>query len=220
MRKVSLAAGYLAAVLLVLGASVALAETVTVSASTVVCLPDWYPDSTWDGSGGIFNVPNDRRDLVYEFDISGVSKAITGATLQVYADSYGPNATAPVDQTTALLSPAGISTLTWNTLSGKTQTSFDSLGYLSMGAGALNTWYDAGSASTSDAAKLEALRTGSGFVTMRLIAGSGTRREWGYAGDTAPRLVLTTSNVPEPTTGLLLASGLLGLVCYAWRKRK
>jgi hypothetical protein len=33
-------------------------------------------------------------------------------------------------------------------------------------------------------------------------------------------LVATTNAVPEPGTIVLLITGMLGLVCYAWRKRK
>lgn len=40
----------------------------------------------------------------------------------------------------------------------------------------------------------------------------------GYAGGIDS--ILLTSSVPEPTSCALLASGLIGLLCYAWRKRK
>ncbi len=35
-----------------------------------------------------------------------------------------------------------------------------------------------------------------------------------------PELVITYTAVPEPSTLALLAAGLIGLLCYAWRKRK
>jgi hypothetical protein len=39
-----------------------------------------------------------------------------------------------------------------------------------------------------------------------------------YNGVTGPQLVITT--IPEPGTLVMLAAALLGLACYAWRKRK
>jgi hypothetical protein len=52
--------------------------------------------------------------------------------------------------------------------------------------------------------------------------GSYTTGGWGFTGSiikagnfTIPELV-----VPEPSTLLLMASGLVGLLCYAWRKRR
>jgi hypothetical protein len=39
-------------------------------------------------------------------------------------------------------------------------------------------------------------------------------------GDTTHPEHFTVGAVPEPSTIVLLASGLMGLLCYAWRKRK
>lgn len=40
----------------------------------------------------------------------------------------------------------------------------------------------------------------------------------GYAGNADT--ILLTSNIPEPTTIILLATGLIGLLAYTWRKRR
>ncbi len=43
----------------------------------------------------------------------------------------------------------------------------------------------------------------------------------GYKDDPAPFSISgTVSAIPEPTTAILLGSGVLGLMAYAWRKRK
>jgi hypothetical protein len=74
-------------------------------------------------------------------------------------------------------------------------------------------------ASAADVSALEALRAGSSkTVTVLMTAGIG-ERDWndvnhGYA----PQLVLN-GQVPEPSSIILLVTGLIGLVCYAWRKR-
>lgn len=45
---------------------------------------------------------------------------------------------------------------------------------------------------------------------------SGTPQSWGWCGLGS----VTVSSVPEPSTIALLATGLIGLLAYAWRKRK
>ena len=52
--------------------------------------------------------------------------------------------------------------------------------------------------------------------TVDFIANEEWLGRLNWAGVTAT----VTSVVPEPTTGVLLVIGLIGLLCYAWRKRK
>lgn len=60
------------------------------------------------------------------------------------------------------------------------------------------------------------------LATLYVTSGSSVQYN-GALGYTAPNMalpVLITTQIPEPATLVLLATGLLGLVCYAWRKRK
>ena len=54
------------------------------------------------------------------------------------------------------------------------------------------------------------MRGHSGLATS-LAAGNG-EANWAYVKLNAP--------IPEPGTLTLLVTGLIGLLCYAWRKRK
>jgi hypothetical protein len=54
----------------------------------------------------------------------------------------------------------------------------------------------------------------------KLKVGSSLALPPGGAGLSIDGMGLSVSIVPEPGTLALLAAGLLGLLCYAWRKRK
>jgi hypothetical protein len=226
MRKVNLALGCLVAVFLAFETGIALADIV-IAASAVTCVPEAWPDHTDSGWQDYANVgkwigsENGKvRDMAIEFDVSGVAEPITGAYLKLYSDSYSGN-TSAITQTANLLSPSGISPLNWDTmLATKTQTPLESFGYFSATSGALDTWYDTQVASSADVSALEVLRIGSGKITVLLSpTGSvGEVREYGATGAYLPQLVL--NSVPEPSTVTLLVMGLIGLLCYAWKKRR
>ncbi len=51
-------------------------------------------------------------------------------------------------------------------------------------------------------------------------AGVGYSGDWGFDSNTVLDGGFTIPAVPEPSTLTLLATGLIGLLCYAWRKKK
>lgn len=224
MRSVTFSVCFLAAFVVLVGAGVATADPITIGASTDVWIRQSAPDSTYENDWiSIGQSPGDGGQSRYglmEFNISGVANPIVGAYLELYAMDYATNDEALV-QAAGLLTPAGITSTTWNNLwTTKTETLIEGLGYMVLPANSpRSTWYRSNAATADDLVDLNALRTGTGMVTM-MLACSGSRHEWGdgYAGF-APRLVLTTA-VPEPSTVLLLCSGLMGLLAYAWRRQK
>jgi len=63
--------------------------------------------------------------------------------------------------------------------------------------------------------------TGAG-VTFAGSWSNGTNPNggWGFNLSQSMGGSFTIPPIPEPSTLLLLASGLVGLLCYAWRKRR
>lgn len=210
-----------AVVLLAIGAGIAAADTITIDASTDVWIRESAPDSTYEDdwvSVGYHDGATRRYGLI-EFDINSVEESIVGAHLELYALDRSHNDLA-LSQQAGLLVPAGLSTTTWNNLwTTKSEVSLQALGFMELAANLPKlAWYQSNAATANDLAALNSQRTGTGMVTMLLAASFGNR-EWsdGLAGF-APRLVLTTA-VPEPSAVMLLTTGLIGLICYAWRKR-
>jgi hypothetical protein len=109
------------------------------------------------------------------------------------------------------LDPNGIEWVTYQTSTLTPQTKF----YFQIKAwtGSYNTYDDAYAAS---AAGTPGVYVGKTPVFINLTAtGIGFPPEF----DSMPALVLAKA-VPEPSTLLLLAAGLMGLLAYAWRKRR
>ena len=166
-----------------------------------------------------------------QFDLSTVSAPITGATLELYAVNE-PGNDGAFHQICNLVSPspsaATFDTWTWNSYyaglgSSYTATALSSLGWYTLPASSpMDIWYDSSPASTSDLSLLNGVRTGSDKVltlSMESNASGDGIRDWGNAASGyAARLILTTA--PEPSSIVLLAGGLLGLLAYAWRKRR
>lgn len=81
-------------------------------------------------------------------------------------------------------------------------------------------WFSTGSALSPDADLASGLRD---LATLYVTTGSNVsfNGKLGYtSGGGSSYPVLITHNIPEPSTLVLLGMGLLGLVCYACRKRK
>jgi hypothetical protein len=179
-----------------------------------------------------------------EFDLSGVSDPITDARIELYAmpttgnDSCSYDANAFVSTCSTIVSndpgTYNFATMTWNNVSaGWTKTSLESFGSFNLPAGASDLdaggWVATVSASASDLAALNAIRAGSSKVVDLLmetneqtITGNGHNFfNAVYGSDYAPRLVLNEPlPTPEPSTIVLLVTAVLGLLAYAWRKRR
>jgi hypothetical protein len=79
-------------------------------------------------------------------------------------------------------------------------------GYYDLGSG----YVEAGHWAMPDASYVEAVK------------GLGMMQDYrsGRCGIGLDNIVLSVSNIPEPTTSILLGLGIAGLLAYAWRKRK
>lgn len=238
MRRFGIAVGCMAAVLVAIEAGSVLADTVALNAATDVWIRENSPGSTYEGDGVSVwdDIPypgeDGKRYGAIEFDLSGVAGEITGAHIELFATESLFNKELAFKGKAALLQPHGIGDLTWTGLSGYTQDALDSLGAYDLPTPTYNrhAWYASGDASASDVSKLEALRVASAHKATLLLLSDGVgMRDWadaGYTGDEefnpdpAPRLVLTFTTTPEPSTIVLLCMGMTGLLAYAWRKRR
>jgi hypothetical protein len=60
------------------------------------------------------------------------------------------------------------------------------------------------------------LALGDGYA----ISGYDTMWQVGQGSGGVDSITLSAAPVPEPTTAILLCTGVIGLLAYAWRKRK
>ena len=177
---------------------------------------------------------NSKRYGVVEFDLSGITDTIIGATLQLYM----LDGTASAQNTGLLVATARLipltahideATLTFDIYAtradmGAVDLALTSLGTFNFsGTGAVTTGvYTQGTAgSASDAAMVETQRNSTsklvGFVLSSASTSVGTWHQWSdREHNFAPQLILET--VPEPSTAafLILASAVAGVV----RKRR
>jgi hypothetical protein len=247
MRTFSSTAGCLLAVLVAMQVQVVMADTMVVlETSGNTWIRQKSPDanyrydtalSVWATSGS----DGKWRNALLQFDLSDSSIAgtITSAKLELYVPTaIGINDTA-FHQTCYLVTPSPstptFNAWTWTSYyadvgypSDKTYsaTALESLGHYTLAAGmATEQWYDSASASATDLAALEAVRTGTGskVVTFSMESESQTDGCRDFAAGVTgfvPRLVLTTTAVPEPSMVLLLGTALFSLLAYARKNRK
>lgn len=247
MRRFGFAVGCVVAVLVAFEAGTALA-TITLNSASDTWVRESNPGRAYYGDNAISvwagspSTGDQRRSGALEFDLSSVSDPITSARIELYAmpvtgaDSCSYDANEfKVTASTIVSSDPGtynFSTMTWNNVStGWAKTALESFGHFNLPAGASDAtnggWVSTLSASASDLAVLNAIRTGSNKAvdllmeaTDQTMVGNGHNffnAVYGVAY--TPRLVLNEP-VPEPSTIALLAAAMLSLLAYAWRRRR
>jgi len=214
----------------------------TLTASTDVWLREAGADATfetdlmsvWSSAG------NDgaRRYGVVEFDVSSLSgHIIMDAQLRLWA---GPNGFSddlkPIKQSAVSIDTSGgtpTTGMTWNVYHSEYDagaTSLETLGTVDFspaGAGDLDAFVDS-SASAADRLTLQsAANSANGLFTLVMIAdedGTDYAKSWGDGpggfGGMSAELVVTSEPIPDPSTLLLAALGLLGLQGIRRRRRK
>lgn len=177
---------------------------------------------------------NSKRYGIVEFDLSGVTDTIIGATLQLHM----LDGTASAQNTGLLVATARLipltahideTTLTFDIYATRADlgavdlalTSLGTFNFTGTGAATTGAYTQSTAGSASDAAMVEAQRnTASKLVGFVLSSASTTVGTWHQWSDRehgfAPQLILET--VPEPSTAVfvILASAVAGLV----RKRR
>ena len=179
--------------------------------------------SVWSNQSAARRQTPRRRRI----DLNAVTQEITGATSTSIIQNPDVNNTATLQVATSLHVHGGLTSLTWNNMATYTEPpalapyDFESFGRFSIASGQPNSqYYSSDAASANDLIELNAMRTDSEKkLTMFLMNNSGSGlRDWGDAAHGgAAQLVVTT--LPEPSTIMLLAIGLLSLLAYAWRQR-
>ena len=190
--------------------------------------------SVWSSAG------NDgaRRYGVVEFDVSSLAgHSIMDAQLRLWA---GPNGFSddlkPIKQSAVSIDTSGgtpTTGMTWNVYHNEYDagaTSLETLGTVDFspaGPGDLDAFVESG-ASLADRLTLQsAASSTNGLFTLVLIAdedGTDYAKSWGDGPDGLAgmdaELVITSEPIPEPSTLLLAALGLLGLQGIRRRRRK
>lgn len=245
MRRATLWMGFVVLVFQAVQTGVTLADTITLTATDYGMLRQKVPNgnyiqddlSVWQ-AGADSSEPTYARDGVIKFDLSGITvpagQAITSAKLQFYGRSEWSSEmpdSSGFSQTAALIDQQTITGMTWNNTHGAlptfTYTMLDSLGYVTT-SGYPSGWNDSSLASAADINKLDAIRTSTNASAAFILLNGTGGVQYDPSDDSAhggwnenlPRLIVTVSQVPEPTALYLVTSGALGLSAYAWRKRR
>jgi hypothetical protein len=238
MKRFAIGIGCLVAVLLAIQASVALADTITLTATTDGWVRQSSADhlmyegdsvSVWSTQAAPRGEGSKRRGAI-EFDLSGVAQEITGAYLKLHALDTGtteasPNVTAIEEFANSMHLHNALPSMTYNNMGNYTADSTDlvGLGHFNIAADQpMGVYYSSDIATSADLTELNAMRTSTDKkLTLLLYTATGVTsgvRDWGDAGHGgAAQLVLNT--IPEPGAFVLLSVGLFSLLAYAWRKR-